>query len=222
MSEKSVWEENYKKNKRYNIYPYDTVVSFVLNNFSGGRKKDIKGLDIGFGGGNHLKFLHDQGFDYYGIDSSPSAKKIAEGLIGQDAHCSKIVLGNFTNLPFENCLFNFVIDRQSIGHNDEKTILKILKEVYRVLKEGGKYYGHVFSDEHPSFKYAKLKIGSDYSAFTEGVFKQSGLVHAFSLESIMEKYHMFKSLEITKYTQEVFEDKHSKITSVVYAISATK
>ena len=84
------------------------------------------------------------------------------------------------------------------------------------------WVGEDLSGKFISFKYAKLKIGSDYSAFTEGVFKQSGLVHAFSLESIMEKYHMFKSLEITKYTQEVFEDKHSKITSVVYAISATK
>ena len=222
MKEKTIWEENYKEKRRYNTYPYDTVVSFVLKNYSNELKEGVKALDLGFGGGNHLKFLHDQGFDYYGIDSSETAKKIAQGLIGKDAHYSHIVTGDFTNMAFDNSFFDFVIDRQSIGHNDEKTVSEILQEVYRVLKKGGRYYGHVFSEEHPSFRYAQLQEGYDYSDFTDGAFVQSGMVHAFSLDSIMETYHMFKVIEVTKYTQEKCVNNKINLSSVIYEISAIK
>ena len=56
----------------------------------------------------------------------------------------------------------------------------------------------------------------------ESIFVQSGLVHAFSLGSIMEIYQKFEVIEITKNTQENYVNNKAKLSSVIYEISAIK
>ena len=70
------WDKNYL-NGRFNRYPYDRVVSFILNNFSSGNRSTKRILDLGCGGGNHIKFLAEEGFNYYGIDGSEESIRLS-------------------------------------------------------------------------------------------------------------------------------------------------
>ena len=58
-----VWEKNYR-NKRYNKYPFDLVVSFIFKNFKNKIRKNVKVLDLGCGGGNNSTLLQKKDLIY--------------------------------------------------------------------------------------------------------------------------------------------------------------
>ncbi len=47
-----IWEQNYRKG-RYNKWPFDIIVSFIIRYYGNTERKKIKILDLGCGGGNH-------------------------------------------------------------------------------------------------------------------------------------------------------------------------
>jgi len=200
-----VWEKNYR-NKRYNKYPFDSVVSFIFKNFKDKIRKNVKVLDLGCGGGNNSYFIAKEGFDLYAVDGSNTSIQITrEKLSFYDKN--KITKCYFQKLPFQKNFFNCVIDRQSLSCNKIKDIKKIVKEIYRTLKEGGKYLGFIYSLDHPELKYGKKLadniyrgniIGSDYHNFSKGTFKKSGLIHFFSEKEILKLFSDFKDVSIEK------------------------
>jgi SAM-dependent methyltransferase len=181
----SGWHANYVGG-RFNRYPYDSVVSFVLRNFGGlslEERARLKFLDLGCGGGNHVKFLRDEGFDGYGADGAEEGVRLTRDLIGPAA-ADRVVTAYFHDLPFDDGFFDGIIDRQSIGHNRGADIPAILAEIHRVLRPGGLYFGHVFSLETSAFRHGRDFGAGDYGHFTGGDFKSSVMVHAFDRPEI--------------------------------------
>ena len=63
-----VWDSNYKSG-RLNRFTYDCVVSYVFKNIVDKfPERRPRVLDLGFGGGNHLRLFHQLGFDTFGIE----------------------------------------------------------------------------------------------------------------------------------------------------------
>ena len=212
------WNKNYI-NKRYNIYPYDRVVTFILRNYRLEVRKKIKVLDLGCGGGNHIKFLSDQGFDYYGVDGSEESIRLSNELI-KSVNNKKLIVSEFLKIPFENNFFDAIIDRQSTGHNFIDNIEKIISELYRVLKKGGKIHSHVFGSNDNGFNYGTNLGNNDYSHFTKGHFVNSHLVHRFTSDEIRKLYSNFTELDIEK--EQIFKSDSIIPDSEIYIINATK
>ena len=120
----SVWEKNYK-NKRYNKYPFDSVVSFIFRNFNNKKRDKIKILDLGCGGGNNSYFIASEGFDLYAVDGSNESINITRNKL-PFYDKNKIIKSYFQKLPFRKNFFNCVIDRQSLSCNEIKDIKKLL------------------------------------------------------------------------------------------------
>lgn len=139
QNSEQAWEEIYSGQgfNHKNNYPQDEIVRFIARSFFKipfAQRKKIKILDLGCGWGNNLKFLTDQGFNAYGIDFSPAAIEHSK-IINKN-----VFVGDIKKLPFENQMFDAVIDRCSIQHNNLQNIELIISEVYRVLKKEGKFY----------------------------------------------------------------------------------
>ncbi len=143
----STWERNYI-NKRFNKYPYDEVVSFIFKNYSNAARCKIKILDLGCGGGNNSHFIAKEGFDLYAVDGSNESIKLTKKKLNF-YNRKKIIKSNFEKMPFKKNFFNCIVDRQSVSCNSISDIKKILNEVFRILKKGGKYLGFYFSLDHP-------------------------------------------------------------------------
>ena len=59
--------------------------------------------DLGCGIGRHLKFLHDYGFDVYGIDISDVAIRFTrEWLDSVGVNAKNFVVGNTNDMPWED------------------------------------------------------------------------------------------------------------------------
>ena len=93
------------------------------------QKKRI--LDIGCGTGANTNTLRLFG-NVIGMDTSPYAKKFYT----TDGHTS-FVLGSAENIPFTNETFDLVVMTDVLYHKNITNPLRVLDEVYRVLKPQG-------------------------------------------------------------------------------------
>ncbi len=212
------WNQNFI-NGRINRYPFDQVISFVLNNFSERTRNSVKILDLGCGGGNNIKFLMDEGFDFYGVDGSEKSIEITKELIGKEGE-SKIFLADFKRLPFLDNQFDAIIDRQAMGHNILEEIKKIISEIYRVLKVGGILHSHVFSINDRGFLFGKNSGTNDFIEFTEGHFSKAFLVHGFDIDEIKTLFREFSQLQIERHS--TFDALKNEMKIEIFVINAKK
>ena len=218
----NIWERNYKK-KRYNSYPYDKVVSIILRTYPIKKsRKKIKVLGLGCGGGNNTEFLAKEGFDVYAVDGSKEAINLTKKRVSKLVSLNKIVKSDFESLPFKNNFFDFILDRQSLGHNNKRKIYLIVNEIERLLKKRGNFLSFIFSSKHPHKKYGKIinldkrkdKNSEDLHNFKKGIFKKSGLVHFFTLKEIKKIFKNFQFIEI-------IEEKSRSMINSSYSIYNT-
>lgn len=192
------WEENvYSKGNQLNRYPYTDLISYVYRLFSEElrTKKVLRVLELGFGGGNNILFFAQEGFETYGIEGSPSAHAFASRQVKEKNLKAELVVGDFIKLPYNDNFFDLVIDREAVYCNVPDAIRKIIKEVHRVLKPGGRFITFMYSLEHGSrlLDNGKLIDANTY-IFDQGKFSGTGITHFFSREEIQNDY--FKGFEI--------------------------
>ena len=197
----TTWDQNYRSG-RYNRYPYDEVVSFVLRRFGNCSDRGaVRILDLGCGGGNNTKFLCSEGFDTYAVDGSLESVELTRQNTNGCCPSENVTQAYFNMLPFPDDFFDCVIDRQSLGHNPASALDDIIREVLRVLKVSGVYLGFMFSTDHPHRAYGKaINDDGDMSNFERGVFVRSGLVHFFTLQEINHRFRHFSGKDIVSHS----------------------
>ena len=97
-------------------------------------------LDLGCGLGRHTVLFASNGFDTYGFDiSSDGLNKTKEWLdsLGLNAN---LVEGDMLSLPYTDELFDSILCRNVISHQDTCGVKKIIGELKRVLKPDGECY----------------------------------------------------------------------------------
>lgn len=93
-------------------------------------------LDYGCGDGKFCRFLRDQGAETTGVDISSDMIEIAKRNNAKSIHYQKIESGELDFIPsesFDACTMTFVL----CTLYSQAEMLKILKEIYRVLKHHG-------------------------------------------------------------------------------------
>lgn len=168
MKHQEEWEKTYSSNNFHNKneYPDTELVTFLMNNF--GKIKDkskIKILDLGCGWGNNLSFLKEKGFDYYGIDFCKTAVEQCK------KYFKNILCGDISNLPYEDNFFDCVFDRCSIQHNSFKKQKKIILEVKRVIKKGGKFFSILISETTKPFDFETSYLNEEKVRELFSIFK---------------------------------------------------
>lgn len=190
-----VWEQRYARGEIDTRYPFDLVIGFLYRTFPESLRSQTKILDFGCGIGNHLQFLIESGFDTYGADTSSSAVSKARILMKEvfPSYSPENIRNNEVDLlPFEDGMFDAIIDRSSLGQNKSTHIKSLVAEMDRVLKPGGVYFGINFSDHHPEL-YLGDDLGSgDFGFFSKGKFQGIGQRHFFSVAEIRDLFSRFK------------------------------
>ena len=195
------WDANYARG-RANRYPYEGVVGFVLRRFGAGDRASVRVLDLGCGGGNHLRFLQNEGFDHYGVDGSQNAVDLSKAAIGGDPE-DRVRRSDFRSLPFPAAWFHAVIDRQALGHNRWSDVPLIVREIERVLRPAGAYYGNVFGRGTDDLRLGAHLGDGDWADFQGGLFRDSHLVHAFTLDEVERTFERFDIVRLVRHERTV-------------------
>lgn len=141
---KIYWDLEYKKKLKFQRkYPSEELSRFIgrnYNNFSDLKKNKIKVLDVGCGIGNNLNLLINEKFNSFGLDLSNECINYLKKLYKSKKNKPILKIGNMKDLPFNDKMFDLIIDifsSYALNKSDGKIFIK---EVYRCLKKNGKFF----------------------------------------------------------------------------------
>jgi ubiquinone/menaquinone biosynthesis C-methylase UbiE len=142
--ESMYWWENYFDEIYLKIYSFiDTPeanqkqVEFIEKAL--GLEKGHKILDLACGQGRHAILLAKRGYNITGLDYSEYLLSVARKRAENEKVKINFMKGDMRELPFENEFDAIYMFFTSFGYFSDKDNFKVLKEVSRSLKKGGKF-----------------------------------------------------------------------------------
>lgn len=114
-----IWESVFK-NQEWGKYPGESLIQFIARNFYALERKNIRLLEVGCGTGANVWYMSREKFDVYGIDGSDTAIRIARDRLKSENLEATLQVGDILKLPFDDSIFDGVIDFECIYANNEK------------------------------------------------------------------------------------------------------
>ncbi len=146
-------------------------------------------LNIGVGNGYLESILVQKGLSVSCLDPSASAIEKIRARLGLGAMAQ---VGYSQAIPFSHASFDYVIMSEVLEHLDDTAIKESLKEVQRVLKNGGRLMGTVPADEN-------LKEGIAVCPKCGEYFHRWGHMQSFSQERLLNMLsHDFTDVSIKR------------------------
>jgi ubiquinone/menaquinone biosynthesis C-methylase UbiE len=151
--------------------------------------KNSKILDVGCGTGDQIKDLLKNGFEVIGIEPSYNMRKYAESKLP----AGTVLDGSILNIPFPNNYFEFAYAIEVLRYFHHNDKISGLKEIYRVLKPGGIFFG-TFVSRYALDGFAIISI---IRRISEWLLKKPQTCHV-EFESPMELVHTLRSIGFKK------------------------
>ena len=127
--------------------------------------RPCKAIDMGCGTGNYTLYLAEMGFEMTGVDSSPTAIRIAKkNARKKNVECEFLAIDVLEG--FEKILgtFDFVFDWLLLHHIYPEKRKFYCDNVYKLLNPAGRYLSVCFSEEDLQFggsgKYRETPLGT--------------------------------------------------------------
>lgn len=197
------WEQKYLDG--YDTrYPWDTVVSFVFRNAPENKpRQEVKILEVGCGTGANLWFAAREGFRVYGVDGSATAIDLAKKRFHDDELNGNFYVADFTCLPFDDTEFDLVIDRAALTCVGFAAAQKAIKEIYRVMKLGARFFFCPYSDRHSSCSSGEQGQDEQRMNITLGTMVDAGPICFYGRQQvikILQDFHL-SSLQHMEYAE---------------------
>ena len=102
-----------------------------------------KVLDVGCGGGRHLLYMAEQGFEVYGTDCSAAGLTISRERLEKEGLKATLRRCDMTELPFPDEFFDAVLSVYVLHHNILENVEKAVGEIRRALKREGLFFANL-------------------------------------------------------------------------------
>ena len=194
----SEWDERYQENTQICIWPWSTLVSFVLR-YSNPNVEGFKVLELGCGAGANIPLFVNLGADYYAVEGSKSIVTRLHSMFPQLK--DNIVCGDFTKTLPEN-EFHLIVDRSSLTCNDTSAIRRCLRMCHNRLKNGGTYIGiDWFSTDSDAYREGE-QAEDHYTRtnFTDGLHANTGRIHFSSKEHLLDLFADYEIVVLAHQT----------------------
>lgn len=197
MAWDTVWERIFSS-QSWGKYPGEDLIRFIARNFyQVQERKQIKILEVGCGPGANLWFMAREGFSIVGIDGSQTA--IAQAQTRLDLECAgwngELHCGDIRHLPFQDEVFDAVVDNEAVYCNDYETSKAIYAEMARVTKDGGKLFSRTFASGSWGDQTGEL-VGHNAWVVAVGPMSNKGVSRFTEYEEIGDLVQGFKVTEI--------------------------
>lgn len=175
----NLWDQFYLERGRYYLVPHEAF-NRVIKHLEHYELKKV--LDLGCGSGRHVVALSEKGFKVTGIDWSPAAIDLAQKwLLSKKLPGHAYIADLHEELKFvQKSSFDSVWGISSLQYSNEEQFAKTIKEIHRILKTGGLFFG-VFPTEESIIK----ELNDEQIFFEEKALKE-----------LLEK--TFRILELSK------------------------
>lgn len=183
MGMDKIWEKIHESST-WGGYPPEHVIRFVARNYYSHNRKQVKILDFGCGQGANTWYLAREGFDTYAFDGSDSAIKKCEEKLKREGLVANLQVsdGSLVNYPDDS--FDAVIDNACIYANEVKNIEKMYRNIFSMLKSGGKLLTACFGKELGGYNTGVEIESGTYKDIKEGVLANRGVSHIYTEEEL--------------------------------------
>jgi SAM-dependent methyltransferase len=183
----------------------DGEVMRLLYELGPDKKKKI--YDLGCGIGRHTHFFASKGYSVYASDISERAVQETKKWITAESLQADIIPCPMSKIPNPQNFFDLVIAFHVIYHGYRETVEQTIKEVFRVLKPGGLFFGTFNALDEFSL------IGGDLVDRNTIIHRgglEDGIPHLFvTRQDIIELLHDFQ-IEKIQYYEEYFPPAFSR------------
>lgn len=197
-----VWEEVFSTYE-WGKYPNEDLIRFIARNFyKVSKRKNVKILEVGCGPGANLWYIAREGFSVYGVDGSTTAIKIAKERLDREVPgwTGRLIIGDITTLPFEDELFDAVVDNECIYSNPWENSKLIYQELARVTKNNGKLYSRTFATGCWGDRTGR-QVGHNAWVVSEGPLLDKGFSRFTDYEEIDELIGGFRTISVELLTR---------------------
>ena len=215
------WNKLHQKSLLRTKYPSESVVRFMNSCFPADLKNrhNIKILDIGCGGGRHVKLFAENGFATYGVDFSSTGIKHTNKFLDEYDLTAKLENSTMIDLPYENEYFDAVISFGVFYYTDSVGMKKSIGELYRVLKMNGKAFINLRTINDYRFGKGKELEKNTFILDIKETNEFNMTLHFLSEQDINEYFAGFKSINLEKNE---FTKNNLKILNSDWLITAGK
>ena len=196
----SYWDQLHEQPRFRPVYPDENVVRFLIKNYNQllDQARRLRVLDLGVGGGRHIKLLCELGFDAYGFDVSMTGLRYTREWLRKNSWKAGLVRASMVTLPFKDELFDAVISVGVLHYGDRRDLQQAIQEVHRVLKLGGKTF--VALKTIADYRFGKgEEIEPDTFIMKIHETNEYGTIHHFlSEKAVFEHFSLFSGTELEK------------------------
>jgi SAM-dependent methyltransferase len=202
MNQVTDWERDvYAKGLSLNRWPFTELVSDLVHATRGRDPATVAVLELGCGAGNNLRFVLEHGCRAAGIDGSPSAIRVARERLGAVSgdRCD-LRVGDVGTLPWPDASQDFVIDRGGLTCVRLETLPRVLTEVHRVLRPGGRFFSYdLFGMGNSDRKFGTEVAPQTYANFVRGRFEGAPPITFFDQDTIRNLWRGFRIDSLSRH-----------------------
>jgi len=162
-------------------------------------------LDLGCGNGRFLVHFARRGFHVTGLDSAPTALKLAREWLASESLCGELLQADTrVRLPFADNAFDALLSTQVIHHARLELVLATIGEISRVVKPGGLVMVSVPEYQPRGDEEFIASDEVEYHTFVPRSGTEAGLPHhLFTLEEFGAAFTGFDILSLKVYGEKV-------------------
>jgi len=194
------WEELFRS-REWGRYPNEHLIRFVARNFYAvPDRSSVRILDLGCGQGPNTWYMAREKFSVSGIDGSHSAVVQAQQRLESEHLQADLRVGDYLNLPWEEGVFDAVVDIASLYANRAQNFRDALREVRRVLKPGGLVFSLSFSKNTWGYGMGREIEKDGFTDIPEGPMLGRGFALYLDLEGLKDLFSNFEDFTVEKAT----------------------
>lgn len=190
------WKNLHSQHRFQLMHPSEVVIRFINGNFKPSKGKKI--LDLGCGTGRHVFYLANEGYETTGIDFSEEGLRFTEQRLSEAGLSATLVNDSIVSMPFKDNSFDGIISISVIYYLTNEDIKKVVNEIYRVLKPGGKAFLVIRTTDDKRFKRGVEVDTNTFKLDTNFTNEQEMTIHFFSEDEVYELFSAFSSVTVGK------------------------
>jgi cyclopropane fatty-acyl-phospholipid synthase-like methyltransferase len=155
-------------------------------------------LDIGTGGGRHMRLAAELGFSAFGVDISFIGLSHARECIQKTNLIASVAVASMTSLPFADASYHAVVSYGSFYYGSAQKMRQAIAEAHRVLVAGGKSFVVLRSTD--DYRYGKgREVGANTFELNISETNELGTIqHFLAAEDIPEYFRPFSAVNFEK------------------------
>lgn len=207
--EKNAWHKLFESPKWILMNPADEIVQFYFKYIDSPSRQlkardslRIKKIhDLGCGGGRHIFYFAELGFNVTGSDLSTNAIEFARKELEARQLEAELVVCPMTDLPFKDNEFDVTISRATIFHATLQDLKKTVYEMARTTKQGGLFLATFVSERSSEWKKGKEVLKDISYIPTEG--PEKGLIHTYlttaNVAALIEPFFTIEEIYLNEH-----------------------